>query len=95
MLGLRMLNAMTRTANEVDAKIKKLNEELTSQGKEEISTRWWFDNAATPEDIDVLVQMGGLQKSTKRTCAICERRGIGALLTGEREFRGRQREGHG
>lgn len=58
-----MLNAMTRTANEVDAKIKKLNEELTSQGKEEISTRWWFDNAATPEDIDVLVQMEDFKKA--------------------------------
>jgi peroxin-6 len=58
-----MLNAMTRTANEVDAKIKKLNEELTSQGKEEISTRWWFDNAATPEDTDVLVQMEDFKKA--------------------------------
>lgn len=58
-----MLNAMTRTANEVDAKIKKYNEELKAQEKEEISTRWWFDNAATPNDIEVLVTMEDFNKA--------------------------------
>lgn len=58
-----MLNAMTRTANEVDAKLKKLNQERVKQGKEEVSSRWWFDNAATPEDINVLVTMEDFHKA--------------------------------
>ncbi|RLV95724.1 Peroxisomal biogenesis factor 6 [Spathaspora sp. JA1] len=48
-----MLNAMTRVANEVDAKIKKYAE---VEGRE-VSTRWWFDNVASEEDITVLVRM--------------------------------------
>lgn len=58
-----MLNAMTRTANEVDTKIKEYNERLAADGKPEISTRWWFDNIATPEDMDVLVQMDDFNKA--------------------------------
>ncbi|QRG37091.1 hypothetical protein FDK38_001461 [Candidozyma auris] len=58
-----MLNAMTRTANEVDAKLKKFNEQRISEGEEEVSSRWWFDNAATPADIKVLVTMQDFEKS--------------------------------
>lgn len=58
-----MLNAMTRCANEVDSKIKKFNENLKAQGKPEVNTRWWFDNEATPEDIEVLVKMEDFLKS--------------------------------
>lgn len=58
-----MLNAMTRTANTVDAKLKKFNEERLAEGKEEVSSRWWFDNAATPADINVLVTMEDFEKS--------------------------------
>lgn len=52
-----MLNAMTRVANEVDEKIKNYNFQLIQQGKEEVNTRWWFDNIATEFDITVLVKM--------------------------------------
>ncbi|KAG7665360.1 uncharacterized protein J8A68_001048 [[Candida] subhashii] len=52
-----MLNAMTRVANEVDAKIKQYNDEMKSQGKNEVNTRWWFDNVATEDDTTVLVKM--------------------------------------
>lgn len=52
-----MLNAMTRSANEVDIKIKQMNETLKQLGKPPVSTRWWFDNVATKEDIEVLVSM--------------------------------------
>lgn len=58
-----MLNAMTRCANEVDGKIKKFNEEMKAEGKPEVNTRWWFDNVATPEDIEVLVKMEDFLKS--------------------------------
>lgn len=58
-----MLNAMTRTANEVDGKLKKFNEQRKAENKEEVSSRWWFDNAATPEDINVLVTMQDFQKA--------------------------------
>ncbi|KAK6881391.1 Peroxisomal ATPase PEX6 [Candida tropicalis] len=52
-----MLNAMTRVANEVDEKIKNYNQNLINQGKEEVNTRWWFDNVASDQDITVLVKM--------------------------------------
>lgn len=47
-----MLNAMTRVANDVDKKIAKYNENRD----EPVSTRWWFDNVATQDDITVLVK---------------------------------------
>ncbi|PSK35294.1 hypothetical protein C7M61_004752 [Candidozyma pseudohaemuli] len=58
-----MLNAMTRTANEVDAKLKTFNEQRVADKKEEVSSRWWFDNVATPADINVLVTMQDFEKS--------------------------------
>ncbi|KAK6458712.1 peroxisomal assembly protein [Scheffersomyces xylosifermentans] len=60
-----MLNAMTRVANEVDAKIKNFNQDLASQGKAEVSTRWWFDNAATEDDVNVLVRMQDFEKAQR------------------------------
>ena len=60
-----MLNAMTRVANEVDVKIKAYNDNLASQGKGEISSRWWFDNAATEADTTVLVQMEDFEKAQR------------------------------
>lgn len=58
-----MLNAMTRTANLVDLKIKKFNADLEKEGKPPISSRWWFDNAATEADINVLVSMEDFEKA--------------------------------
>jgi len=46
-----MLNAMTRVANDVDKKISKYNQDR----EEPVSTRWWFDNVASQDDINVLV----------------------------------------
>lgn len=58
-----MLNAMTRVAGEVDTKINDYNKKLIQEDKPEISTRWWFDNVAKPEDIEVLVTMQDFIKS--------------------------------
>lgn len=58
-----MLNAMTRSANDVDKRIKALNEERKQQGLSEVSTRWWFDNVATPADTDVVVTMEDFLKA--------------------------------
>jgi peroxin-6 len=58
-----MLNAMTRVAGEVDAKINEYNKKVKEQDKPEVSTRWWFDNVAQPEDIEVLVKMADFVKS--------------------------------
>lgn len=58
-----MLNAMTRTANAVDSKLKKLNAERLLRGEDEVSSRWWFDNVASPEDIKVLVTMEDFRKA--------------------------------
>ncbi|ODQ77397.1 hypothetical protein BABINDRAFT_163642 [Babjeviella inositovora NRRL Y-12698] len=48
-----MLNAMTRTANQVDTKITEMNKGRAPE--DAVSTRWWFDNVAKSEDVDVLV----------------------------------------
>lgn len=58
-----MLNAMTRAAGEVDAKLKKFNEKRQANGEEEVSSRWWFDNVATEEDLNVLVTMQDFRKA--------------------------------
>lgn len=58
-----MLNAMTRSANTVDAKLNALNEQRTQEGLEPVSSRWWFDNVAAPEDLNVLVTMEDFQKA--------------------------------
>lgn len=58
-----MLNAMTRTAGEVDIKLKTFNEKRKAIGEDEVSSRWWFDNVATPDDINVLVTMQDFQKA--------------------------------
>ncbi|KAL7664558.1 Peroxisomal ATPase PEX6 [[Candida] zeylanoides] len=54
-----MLNAMTRTAGAVDAKIKRYNDARETP----VSTRWWFDNVATEEDIKVMVEMEDFEKA--------------------------------
>lgn len=50
-----MLKAVTRKADETDAKVNRLNEERRLKGAEEVSTAWFFDHIATDEDIRVLV----------------------------------------
>lgn len=58
-----MLNAMTRTANEVDAKIKLLNKGREEAGEEPVSIRWWFDHEATKTDIEVEVAQVDFMKA--------------------------------
>lgn len=52
-----MLKAVTRQAARVDAKIKALNAspERTAGGRQQISTAYFFDHYATPEDVEVMV----------------------------------------
>lgn len=50
-----MLNAMTRTAGEVDEKIAAYNKEREENGEPPISIRSWFQNVATEEDTHVQV----------------------------------------
>lgn len=58
-----LLNAMTRTAGEVDQKIAKLNQKRQEAGLSEVSTRWWFQNDAVEEDYKVVVQEQDFIKS--------------------------------
>lgn len=61
-----MLNAMTRTAGEVDEKYKRYNEEeRVAHGLKPISIRWWFENVGTDTDIDVLVTDVDFDKSLR------------------------------
>lgn len=51
-----MLKAVTRKANAVDERIKKLAEEgVVGPSGGPVSTAWFFDHLATPEDISVMV----------------------------------------
>ncbi|GMM57352.1 AAA family ATPase peroxin 6 [Maudiozyma humilis] len=52
-----MLNAMTRTAATVDAKLQSYNENRLAQGREPVSLNRWFDQTATPGDTAVAVGM--------------------------------------
>ncbi|KAH3674224.1 hypothetical protein WICMUC_003466 [Wickerhamomyces mucosus] len=56
-----MLNAMTRVANEIDVKLSKFNKDR----EDPVSSRWWFDNIATDEDIKVLVKQQDFLKAKK------------------------------
>ncbi|CCD25913.2 AAA family ATPase peroxin 6 NDAI_0G01370 [Naumovozyma dairenensis CBS 421] len=56
-----MLNAMTRIASEIDEKVETYNKE---NGKG-ISIRYWFDNVATEEDTNVIVNMEDFIKAIK------------------------------
>ncbi|CCH43273.1 Peroxisomal biogenesis factor 6 [Wickerhamomyces ciferrii] len=56
-----MLNAMTRVANDVDNKIATYNLDK----KDPVSTRWWFDNVATQDDITVLVNEVDFDKARR------------------------------
>lgn len=58
-----MLNAMTRCANTVDSKLNALNSKRKKDGLEPVSSRWWFDNVAGPEDLEVLVTMEDFKKA--------------------------------
>lgn len=60
-----MLNAMTRTTNEVDSKIAEYNEALlaANPSAKKVSVRWWFENVATDADTDVLVTEGDFDKA--------------------------------
>ena len=51
-----MLNAMIRTAGEVDEKLVKYNKTRISNGLEVINLRQWFDRIATDDDLKVTVQ---------------------------------------
>jgi peroxin-6 len=60
-----MLNAMTRVASEVDKKVEAFN----AAREETVSTRWWFDNVSTKEDINVLVKEEDFMKARKELTA--------------------------
>lgn len=83
-----MLNAMTRTANEVDQKIQSLNDERAAAGDEPISSRWWFDNVAQPEDIDVLVTMQDFHKAQCETIPSVSAEELAHYLRVKQNFEG-------
>lgn len=61
-----MLNAMIRTAGQVDQKIRKYNEqERVGKDLAEITTRWWFQNVATSADTSVEVTMTDFEKAQR------------------------------
>lgn len=55
-----MLNAMTRTAGEIDAKISRYNEE---HSESPITIRKWFQSIATDKDTQVKVRMTDFDKA--------------------------------
>ncbi|CCE66316.1 hypothetical protein TPHA_0P01580 [Tetrapisispora phaffii CBS 4417] len=57
-----MLNAMTRTASEVDKKLDQYN----AVNVEKISLRYWFDNIAQEEDLEVVVKLSDFVKAQRQ-----------------------------
>ncbi|ANB12919.1 AAA family ATPase peroxin 6 [Sugiyamaella lignohabitans] len=61
-----MLNAMTRTAGDVDAKIKQYNlEQRAPHNLPDVTTRWWFRNIATDDDVKVQVTEADFDKAQR------------------------------
>lgn len=90
-----MLNAMTRTANEVDVKLKAFNQARKNEGKEEVSSRWWFDNAATAEDINVLVSMADFQKARSELAPSVSADELAHYLRVKENFEGGKKKAQG
>lgn len=90
-----MLNAMTRTANEVDAKLKAFNEKRAAQGEEEVSSRWWFDNVATPDDINVEVTMQDFSKAQSELVPSVSADELAHYLRVKENFEGTPKESNG
>lgn len=83
-----MLNAMTRTANDVDKKIQQFNDKKTAAGEEAVSSRWWFDNAAQPDDIDVVVTMQDFRKAQSETIPSVSAQELAHYLRVKENFEG-------
>lgn len=62
-----MLKAMLRIAGEVDVKIAAYNKQREEQGLPVVSTRWWFDNVSTDEDIKVTVKQQDLLEAQRES----------------------------
>lgn len=58
-----MLNAMTRTAGEVDLKIAEYNKAREASGQPPITIRSWFEHVATDEDTHVQVTVADFEKA--------------------------------
>lgn len=85
-----MLNAMTRTANEVDEKIRMYNQNLkaTSPTAKEVSIRWWFENIATDSDTDVLVTDRDFDKALQELIPSVSAEELRHYLTVRENFQG-------
>lgn len=83
-----MLNAMTRIANEVDEKIAMYNEQRMKLQLPIVSPRWWFDNVASDDDIEVIVKMVDFIKAQRELVPSVSREELDHYLRVRQNFEG-------
>jgi peroxin-6 len=89
-----MLNAMTRTAGVVDEKLKAYNETIRKpQGRRDVSTRWWFQNVATKEDIAVQVTEADFDKALRELVPSVSAEELQHYLRVRANFEGGKKQG--
>lgn len=88
-----MLNAMTRSANTVDRKLTALNEQRQKEGLEPVSSRWWFDNLARPEDLNLLVRMEDFEKAQRELVPSVSAEELAHYLRVKENFEGVKEKG--
>ncbi|GME77403.1 unnamed protein product [Ambrosiozyma monospora] len=81
-----MLNAMTRIAGLVDEKIKQANS--SRKETEKMSSRYWFDNFATKEDVEVVVTAADFQKARRELIASVSENELKHYLDVRKAFEG-------
>ncbi|GMG21838.1 unnamed protein product [Ambrosiozyma monospora] len=81
-----MLNAMTRIAGVVEEKIKQANS--SRKETEKMNSRYWFDNVATEEDVEVVVTAADFQKARSELIASVSENELKHYLDVRRAFEG-------
>ena len=87
-----MLNAMIRTAGVVDEKVKKFNMDREIKGQQPVSTRWWFQNVATEEDINVQVSEADFSKAKRELIPSVSADELRHYLRVRENFEGKKKE---
>lgn len=85
-----MLNAMARSAHDVDAKLNLFNEQRLGCGLEPVLSRWWFDNVASLEDLNVLVTLEDFQKAHKELVPSVSTEELAHYLRVKQNFEGKK-----
>lgn len=81
-----MLNAMIRTATEVDEKLSNYN--ISRNSDQQLNLRQWFDKVATDDDIKVVVKSEDFNKARKNLVASVSTEELAHYLRVKENFEG-------